>query len=230
MLKPEMIASSKLDKENWAYREEWRKQRLAKFTSSMIYTLMGEKPFTQGALSYIYERVGEELSGVPAKYEIDTIATRWGLIHEAEATRKFGEYLGVDFLITQCLIVNGRFGSTPDAIWAKKKYDGCWDVETGEIKCYPSYSHFIECALCNTAEELYKVDKKLFFQVIDQMDNCDALKGYAVLFHPEFKVGGFKVIPFRKIELIPYFKLLKERKATAIIKFEEVRDMLQSES
>lgn len=228
MLQPYKIASAKLDKDSLEYRDEWRKQRLAKFTSSMIYTLMGAKPFTDGALTYIYERVGEFLTGIPAKQEIDTNATRWGLLHENEAINKFGLQLGTKFLLTQCLITEpgSMFGSTPDCIWVKKRYENGDDVETGEVKCYPSYGHFIECALCNTPQELYKVDKKLFWQVIDQMDNCDCLRGNAVLYHPDFKAGGFKVISFRKLDLIPEFKLLKERKEGAVVKFNEIRDKL----
>lgn len=228
MLKTEYIGTSKLDKENWNYKEEWRAARLAKFTSSMIYTLMGESTFTQGAMTYIYERVGESLTGIPAKQEIDTNATRWGLLHESAAIKRFGAHSGVPFVITQCLVTqNGSmFGSTPDCLLIKKSFDDCYEVETGEVKCYPSYSHYISCALCNTPEEIKKVDPKLFWQVIDQMDNCDCLVGYAILYHPDFKFGGFKIIQFKKIELVKYFKLLRERKSLAVEKFNEIRDRL----
>lgn len=228
MLKTEYIGISKIDREDWSYKEKWRTARLAKFTSSMIYTLMGETPFTQGAMTYIYERVGEDLSGVSAKQEINTNATQWGLIHETKGIQKFGDYLGVPFLITQSLITvpGSKFGSTPDCIWTKKDFGDRYEVETGEVKCYPSYSHYISCALCNTPEEIKKVDPKLFWQVIDQMDNCDCLVGYAILYHPDFKFGGFKIIQFKKIELVKYFKLLRERKALAVEKFNEIRNKL----
>ncbi len=126
MLNPENIGAIKVDKGSWEYREEWRKARLAKFTSSMMYTLMGTKLLTDGALTYIYERVGEDLTGIPAKQEIDTNATRWGLFHESEAIKKFGKYLGVEFFITQCLITapGSKFGSTPDCIWEVKSAIG----------------------------------------------------------------------------------------------------------
>lgn len=222
MLKVENISNVRI------HTDEWRQSRLARFTSSMIYTLMGEKPFTQGAMTYIYERVGEEISGVPAKYEISTDATNWGLLHESDAIRKFGEFRGVEFLVTQVLIAapGSRFGSTPDAILPIQKYGDAYEVETIEVKCFPSYGHYIECALCNTPQELKKVDKAIFFQVLDQMDNCDAMKGNICFMHPDFKVGGFKVLPFRKMELIEDFKLLKERKAMALQKFDEIRNKL----
>lgn len=222
MLKVEHISNVRI------HTDEWRSARLGKFTSSMIYTLMGEKPFTQGAMTYIMERVGEEISGVPAKYEISTDATNWGLLHEADNLKKFGLFRGIDFMVTQVLIAapNSRNGSTPDGIVPLKKYTDGWEVETVEAKCFPSYGHYIECALCNTAQEIKKVDKAIFWQVIDQLDNCDAMKGWLSLYHPDFKVGGFKAIPFRKIELIEEFKLLKERKHLANEKFDEIRNKL----
>lgn len=222
MLKVEQISSVRI------HTDEWRQNRLGRFTSSMMYTLMGDKPFTQGALTYIYERVGEENTGKPAQSEVVTPATDWGLLHEADALRKFGEYKGVEFLVTQVLIngINKRFSCTPDAILPIQKYGDAYEVETVEAKCYPSYGHYIECALCNTPQELKQVDKKLFTQCIDQMDNCDALRGYGILYHPDFRAGGFKVIPFRKMDLIPEFTLLKQRKALAEIRFDEIRNKL----
>lgn len=222
MLKIENISNVRI------HTDEWRQARLGKFTSSMIYTLMGEKPFTQGAMTYIYERVGEELSGVPAKYEISTDATNWGLLHEADNLRRFATFRGIDYMVTQVLITEkgSRNGSTPDGIIPLKKYDGGWEVETVEAKCFPSYGHYIECALCNTAEDLKKVARPIFWQILDQMDNCDAMRGWCSLYHPEFRAGSFKAIEFRKIELIADFKLLKERKMMANQKFEEIRDKL----
>jgi hypothetical protein len=222
MLKVENISSIEI------HSEAWKMARLSKLTSSMIYTQLGEKPFTQGAMTYIYERVGEELSGIPAKYEIETDGTRWGHFHEPTATRRFGEFRNVEFLVVQKLIFapNSRFSTTPDAIVPISKHGDCWEVETVEVKCFPSYGRFIECALCNTPQDVKKVDKAIFFQVLDQMDNCDALVGWLVFFHPDLKIGGFKVIRFRKMELIEEFKLLKERKAMALNKFEEIRQKL----
>ena len=210
------------------HTDEWRQARLAKFTSSMMFTLMGDKMLTGDGVAYLYERVGEEMTGIPASYYVDTPDTRWGLLHENDAIRKFGHHMGVEFLVTQKLITEpgSRFGSTPDALWVKQKYTDRYEVENAEIKCYPSYTHFIKCVLCETPAELKAVDKKLYWQVLDQMDNCDCMVGYAVLYHPDFKAGGFKIIKFRKLELMEDFKLLAERKRLAEQKFNELRDRL----
>jgi len=207
---------------------EWRRARLAKFTSSTIHLLMSDKFLTEKCVALIYEKVGEEVSGVPAQFEVDTHETRWGILYEGDAIKKMGAYLGADFFVTQKLIAepNGRTGSTPDALNVKQKYADGYDVETIEVKCYPSYPHYIECVLCETPQQLKNVDKKLYWQVIDQMDNCGALKGYAVLYHPDFKAGGFKVIQFRKYELLADFALLKDRKLMAINKFYEILEKM----
>ena len=60
------------------------------------------------------------------------------------------------------------------------------------------------------------------------MDACDALKGYLVYFHPDFRAGGLRIIEFRKIELITDFKLLTARKELAIKMFEESRNILMN--
>lgn len=210
------------------HSDAWYAGRLGKFSSSMIHTLMGKTPFTDGAMTYIMERVGEELSGQPAKREIDTDATRWGLLYENEAIKKFGATMGLEFLVVQKLIVvpETRFSSTPDFLIVRKEHGDAYDVSTGEVKCFPSYGHYIECALCKSPEELKQVDRKIYWQILDQMDNCDCLTGYGVFYHPLMRAGGFKYIEFEKIKLTEDLKLLKERKNLAVKKFEELRDKM----
>lgn len=210
------------------HTDDWRRERLGKFTSSNIFNLMGDKMLTLDGSAYIYTRVGEEMAGEPANEYVDTPETRHGILYEGEAIRKFMAWQKIQFMVVQKLIVipGERYGSTPDGIIPIQKYDDQWDVETVEVKCYPSYTHYIKCVLCNTPQELKAVDKKLYWQVIDQMAMCDAMKGNAVLYHPKFSAGGFKVIPFRRVELIPDFKELGIRKILAVQKFDEIRAKL----
>lgn len=228
MLKVEYISEVKVLKDEPVYRNEWKRAKLAKFSSSKASTLMGEKENTIGALSYIYEKVGEELSGQPAHTEVDNEATRWGLIHEADGTKKLGEALGVEFLVTQTLITipGTRFGSTPDAIWPIKKYGDAWDVETGEIKCYPSYSRMVRCMLCDTPADVKKADPDAYYQVLHQMSICDCMRGSLGYYHPSFLGANFKLIKFRKVELIEDFKLLNLRMKLAEQTFDTVRQKL----
>ena len=212
------------------HSEEWHSGRLAKFTASEMHNLMGEKFFTTGAKSYIYRKVGEEMTGIPCRDEVDTPATRHGLIHENEAIRKYGQSVGLEFVIVQKLIFSpdGRCGCTPDFLIVHNESEDklSYNVSTGEVKCPPTFDAYISLFMCDSPEDVLAYSKAYFWQVIDQMDNCDALRGYLVVYHPDFRAGNMKVIEFRKINLVKYFVLLKERKAMAIQKFEEVRNCL----
>src|SRR5258707_6629249 len=136
------------------HSDAWFAGRLAKFTASEIHHLMGEKPFTQGALSYIYRKVGEELSGLPCRDEVDTNATRHGNLYEPEAIQKFGEREGLQFVVTQKLIHNPetRFSCTPDALIINKENidELSYNVSTLEVKCPSSYDAYISLCLCET--------------------------------------------------------------------------------
>lgn len=173
------------------HSDDWHTSRLAKFTSSEIHFLMGS-----GAWGYIRRKVGEEMTGKPAKGEIDTEATRWGGFYEAEAITKFGQHLGLEFLIVQQLIVDGRFGGTPDAlIPIRESPDGSeYEVETVEVKCPPTFDNYIALFECDNAEDLKSTNKMYYWQVLDQMELCGCLAGYFVVYHPDFRAGNLKVI------------------------------------
>lgn len=208
--------------------EEWFRGRLAKFTSSEWHYWMGDKPHTVGAMSYTYRKIGEEMTGFACRDEVDTKATEWGHTYEAEGIKAFQQAKEVEFIVTQKLITEegSRFGSTPDfLVPLMKSADGLYyDVITGEVKCPPSYDKYIALARCRTPAQVKATNKEYFWQVIDQMYNCDALRGFLVIYHPLFKTGGLNIIEFRKLLLREEFKLMEERKKIAIATFNEVRE------
>lgn len=214
--------------------DEWRVARLGNFTSSEIHKLMGDKEFSTGAMSYIYTKVGEELAGVSAiqdiNFDMETDSMRWGKLHEETAVRIFGKQKGLDYLIVQQLIVvpDTRFGSTPDALIVhNESIDGtAFNVSTVEVKCFPTFTSYIPLLLCNTPQEIKAQNNHLYWQVLDQMDNCDCLIGYSACYHPSFKAGNFKSVEFKKVDLYKDINLLKERKRLAVEKFDEVRSKL----
>jgi hypothetical protein len=214
--------------------DEWRTARLGKFTSSKIISLMADKEYSSGFMSYIYQKVGEELTGVSVDEEdaVETEAMRWGLFYESEALQKFGKLKGLEFLIVQQLITvpDTRFGSTPDGLVVhNESTDGtAYNVSTVEVKCFPTYTRYISLALTKTPADVRKVNSTVYWQVIDQMDNCDSLIGYLVVYHPKFKAGNLNVVEFKKSALLDDFRFLKERKRMATEKFEEVREKLIS--
>jgi hypothetical protein len=211
------------------HSDEWYQARLGKLTSSEIYKIMGSKGINSDtALNYVHSKVGEELTGLPCKDDIDTPATRHGNLYESEALTKFAVLKGLSLMVTQCLvsIEGSRFSCTPDAIIPLQETVDSYSVETVEAKCPSSYDGYIKLFLCNTALDVLEAKKEYFWQVVDQMDNCDALNGYLVIYQPMFKAGSIKIIPFRKLELYKHFQDLIKRKKEAEEYFIRVRDKL----
>lgn len=242
MLKKAHISNIKLHTNEWNYKEEWIKARLGKFTSSKMHLLTYPTGFTDGSTRYIRERVGEELTGRSADREIDTEATRWGLLHEEDAIRKFGQKKGLEFVVVQQLITDpdNRFGSTPDAlILLRESPDKTeYEVETVEAKCPPSFDAYIGLFECETPADVKKENRIYCWQVVDQIHQCGAKRGHLVLYHPEFKAGNHKTITFDPMEPVmdkdgknswpirADLKLLQERKQMALVKFDEIRSKL----
>lgn len=223
--------------------DEWFESRLGKFTSSEIHFICNDKFLTTGCLSYIYRKVGEVLTGKSIKNELEMDALRWGAYYEADAIKKFAKLKGLDYMVCQQLITapDTRFGSTPDGIIVNRESSDktMYDVSTVEVKCPPTYTNYVKLALCKTPQDLKVADNSYYWQVLDQMENCDCLTAYFVCYHPDFKQGNMNVIDFRKMqeEGIEYnekvafpiardLKFLKERKQLVLKKFEEIKDQL----
>lgn len=237
MLKKSKISNVKM------LSDEWHAARLGKFTSSEIFLLMKPSGFEEGAMNYVRRKVGEELTGKSAKGEIDVEATRWGAFYESEALTKFGKQKGIDFLIAQQLICDpeSRFGCTPDGLIVTRVSpdETEYEVETVEVKCPPTFDNYIRYFECKTPQDLKEESKMYYWQKIDQLDNCEALKGHWIVYHPDFKVGNMNVISFDALQSIegkngkefPIYndlKLLRERKKMAEQKFEEIRAKLMA--
>lgn len=225
--------------------EEWLQARKGKLTSSEIHNIMGEKFWTTGCQSYIYRKVGELLTDIPAKSEVNNEYTIHGLINEANAIRKFAQMYGFKHVVCQQLISipESGCGSTPDGIVVLNESmdELMYDVMTAEVKCPPTYSNYVPLALCKTPQDLKAISKPYYWQVLDQMLLCDCLKGYFITYHPDFKAGNINVIEFRKMQPVgieigkevkfPINKdmaLLQERKKQGQAKIIEIYNELNS--
>jgi hypothetical protein len=212
------------------HSDDWFAGRLAKFTSSEFHFLMGTDGIGSAGTNYIYRKVGEELTGIPCRKEISTEATEHGLEYEPENLREFGKKMGIEFLVTQKLIIdpNGRVGSTPDAIWPiKERIDQTgWDVYNVEAKCPTAYDNFIHLWNCETPADVKKKNKIYYWQVLHQMKVCGALKGYLSIYNPFFKAGKLNIVEFRQIDLVTEFTLMEKRTQEAIKIFTEQRDKM----
>lgn len=214
------------------YTEDWDRARCGRGTSSNIVNIMGEKFTTSDCVSYVYQKAGELITGKSTALEEDVIEdenTAWGRENEDAAIRKFGQLKGIQYLIVQKLIMNpdSRFSSTPDAIWVHGPSitkEGEYHVSTLEVKCPRKYPRFIPLWECKTPADLKKFSKKYYWQVMDQMDNCDSAVGYFACYHPLFPVEtNMSIIEFKKIDLWDDFKKLKERKAMFIKFLDEIQ-------
>lgn len=217
MLKIENISKAVI------YSDEWQLCRRGKLTSSKIYNLMPEKGLGDGAFSYIDQKLGELLTNHVAEEEniIEDENTIWGNTYEPKAIEEFHQRNKVQYLVTQRLIhaPETHFSSTPDAIWvhgiASNQLE--YNVSTLEVKCPRKFHRFNKLYRCNTPHDLLKAESKYFWQVLDQMDNCDSAVGYFAVYHPLYPVTcNFKQIQFNKLGLWDEFKKLKQRKHEAV--------------
>lgn len=234
-----MLLKSKISKIK-ILSQEWFDTRNGKFTSSENSCLCSDTFLTTGCKSYIYRKAGEILTGKSAKGdEIDTDSMRWGAQHEASAVRKFAKKMGFEFVVCQQLITepDSRYGSTPDGIIPIRESldETQYEVETVEVKCPPTYTHYVKLALCETPQDVKKVNPEYYWQVLDQMLMCDSLKGYFIVYHPEFKKGNMRIIEFRKMEkvgneypLVKDLAFLKERKSMAVDELDRVVERLSA--
>jgi len=214
----------------------YNKAKLGKFTSSEWHYLMGEKGIGATGLSYIYRKVGESLTGLPARQDISTAATEHGLTYEREGLIKFGESEGLQSILVQRLILDddGMCGGTPDGliVLGESQDQLSYNVKTVEIKCPYSFDGYIRAWKCKTPAALKKEKPDWYWQVIHQMELCNALEGFFITYHPFFQAGQMNVIKFNKVEIVSNvkigetndFKLLNQRKQEAIKIFEETRN------
>lgn len=224
MLRKENITQHKI------YSDEWQRCRRGKFTSSRIYVLMGDKGLSDGAITYIDQKLGEIMTGhvFSDEDEIEDENTVWGNMYEPKAIEKFHQVNNIQFLVTQKFIhaADTHFSSTPDAIWVHGEAINQleYNVSTLEVKCPRKFHRFNKLFRCKTPADLLKVEKRYYWQVIDQMDNCDSAVGYFAVFHPQYPEGyNYRQIQFKKIDLWDEFKKLKQRKQEAVNKLMEYK-------
>ncbi len=217
------------------YSDEWHKFRLGKATSSKMSAIMGSDGFGKAGETYVYQKVGELLTGQSndKEFEFDEDLD-WGKMYEHEGIVAFAKKMGIQLLVSQKLISNpeAQFSTTPDAIWVhgECKIDTSeYHVSVAECKCPRTYHNFIPKFLCKTPADLYKINKPNYWQVIDQMDQCGAAVGYFFVYHPYFPEGSnLNIIEFKKMELWEQFKLLSVRKKMFLQKFEEIHYQMLS--
>lgn len=131
----------------------WQVERLGKFTSSKIGSLMSkgrgkDQEWGQMAMSYIYTKIAEKMTGVP-HYIPETRAMEWGNDHEAEAIEKYNEITGNNATPMGKVFVkfNDNCGGSPDGFVDE---DGVI-----EVKCPYNSANHIETFIERTVKKEY---------------------------------------------------------------------------
>lgn len=225
MLHKEFISSIEI------YSSQWDKIRLGRITSSKASVWLGEKALSQGAMSYLYQKAGEIITGQTLAEDeaiVEDENTVWGLQYEPEALNQFGRAMGLKYLVTQKIIFDpsSRTSSTPDALWiieSSLTKENCYNVATVEVKCPRKYHRFFPLFACKTPADLKKGYSTYYWQVLHQMHTCKAAIGYFACYHPLFPTGkNLRIIEFKKIDLWDDFIKLEQREKQAVQKLEEI--------
>ena len=162
---------------------EWNAQRVGKFTSSKIYTLLAksrkkDEVFGDTALSYIYEKTFERITGMEGDNFNGNDATEWGTGYEDEAAQEFTRITGIE--LTHAAFVQDRkreyLGGSVDRYALSEK-------AIAEIKCPYSPKNFIKAATGF-------IDPKYYAQNQCNMHVSNVDKCYHITYDPRMPEGS----------------------------------------
>jgi hypothetical protein len=173
----------------------WRSERNGLFTASENYRLMSDsrsksEPFSDGAYTYILEKLAEDITGEP-HFTPETFDTKWGTEQEPIARNKFAEQLDGLHIEEPGFYpyeMNGKkvAGASPDGIV----------VEAGltvlplmgvEIKCPSKVDNHLAYCLIEDAAYLKKNHKNHYWQIMTGLLVTGLPKWFFVSYHPKAK-------------------------------------------
>lgn len=209
--------------------QQWKGERLGKFTSSEIGKLMvkgrgKDQYFGEGAITYIESRAAEIFNQLPITDLDGMKAIEWGNTYEAEAAALFADNMGV-----HCEYYGKAnpkfFPYKPVEKWAGGSPDGkIPDLKAVyEIKCPENSTHHIKYWRLKDGKEL-KDEKPLYYAQVQFNMMCTGFEnGYFVSYDPrplETSVR-MKILPVSLDKA--YCKELDERLRKAV---EELRTII----
>lgn len=214
------------------YSTEFWVSRLGRMTGCRINCLMGERGIGEGGMTYIRSKVCEKISGKASEQNITTEGTQWGVINEPLSIKYFQQKYEIPVIVTdKHLVENDHYAVTPDGLIILRDFGDNYDCETLESKSYPTYATHMEHCECQTAQDIKRINKQLYWQVIMQMYVADTLKGNAIFFHPDFPESSplrMHRVVFKKTELVEDFKIFKARLEEAKSIFESKYNKFKS--
>lgn len=188
---------------------DWKAERLGKFTASEIHKLLGDGKVRD---TYIFEKATEILTGEPVSDLSGMKALEWGKKHEKEAyTLWEGGTKG--FLGEKFFPLNEWAGGSPDGkIWE----------QVIEVKCPFNSSNHLQNLQMETPTDLLKLHKDYYAQVQFNMICTKMESGVFISYDPRF-IETRKQL---KILAIPkdndYQNLILERLESAILQLKKL--------
>lgn len=184
--------------------DDWHLSRIGRFTSSEIHRLMKDVSremtdqelsdpgktknkttvvdlslLSDGAMTYVYEKVAEDLTGLPAKAEVDSDATRWGKEWEPEARKMYERVFKVQVQEVGNIIIDKRTSGSPDGLIG--------DDGGVEYKCPYIMSNHVKNLLIPNADDLKKEHPEWYWQIQDLLFITKRKWWDWVSFHPYFE-------------------------------------------
>ncbi len=159
---------------------EWHNLRSGKFTASEIHKIMGKSINTDTAMSYIYEKVAQQLTG--ERNEFDNAAVRWGAETEPFA-KQYYEAAFSEKIVECDFFPYGKFndnaGFSPDGILVGKK-------KGIEIKCPFNSANHVKYLSIRTQEEFKIECKEYYWQIMMCIAGMEFIAWDFVTFDPRF--------------------------------------------
>lgn len=146
------VVLSELEVAENAPLSDWQKARLGKITASRFGDVKRLKNGEWGetALSYLYDLVGEHLTGQPAGNFVGNSATDWGNEYEAEALREYTRRTGRKVKTGQTFLQHSELqfvGGTPDGLVGERGIV--------EVKCPFTFKNHLRTVINRTVPDEY---------------------------------------------------------------------------
>lgn len=130
---------------------EWKRKRLGKITAScfgMVKKLKTTGQWGDTALSYLYDLVGEHLTGQPSDNFTGSKATEWGNFYEADALKAYTKRTGKKVQPSKFLPSSMPWvGGTPDGFVGEKGLV--------EAKCPLTFKNHLRTVIKRTVPDEY---------------------------------------------------------------------------
>lgn len=176
-----------IEENDFQRNTEWHQVRLGRFTASEFSRLMSEPKskadkeagkLSQGAMTYVMEKVSEYLTNKPAKDEFDSKYTQWGEEYEPLAKSIYEAVFDRKVTLSGFIELEDAFGGSPDGLVNE---DGVL-----EIKCPYTITSHLGHLLMTTPSDLKAEKPDYYWQCLGYLLITDREWCDFISYHPHF--------------------------------------------